>query len=108
MTTRTLAYAQAVAALLSQWGIPAEADRVEGDVYVRVRLTHSDTARAWVDLGDPDVAYARIDAEPWRVIHWPASCVDGHPCDDVACLAEQVWEWVICWRARRGSGGAGA
>ncbi len=100
MTTRTLAYAQAVAALLSRWDVPAATDVIEGDVYVRVSLSHGGLVRAWIDLGDLEVAYARVPAGPPRLIHGPGACVDGHACDDAWCVAEQLWEWVICWRAR--------
>ena len=100
MTTRTLAHATAVADMLARWGVPAEPDAVEGDVYVRVSLSHDGLVRAWVDLGDLDVAYARVPSGPYRLVRGPGACGGGHPCDDVLCVAEQAWEWVLCWRAR--------
>ncbi len=100
MTTRTLAHATAVATLLTRWGIPAAADVIEGDVYVRRALRHDDRVRAWIDLGDLGVAYARVPNRPHRLVRGPGVCGGGHPCDDVLCVAEQTWEWVLCWRAR--------
>ncbi|WP_444663979.1 hypothetical protein ACT17Q_00600 [Cellulomonas sp. CW35] len=99
MTVRTLAHAQAVAALLSRWGVPAVAEYVEDDPYIRVGLSYDGLVRAWIDPGDLEVAYARVPNRPPRLVRGPGSCVDGHACDDAHCVAEQLWEWVICWRA---------
>lgn len=89
-----------VADRLTYSGVPARCDVVEGDVYVRLDLTHDGSAMAWVPLDDPTHAFVRDQPGGAHRIE-PAGPLERgwEACSDVDCLAVAVWVWVLQWRS---------
>lgn len=95
-TADLVALTEAVAVQLTDSGVPARCDVVEGDPYVRLDLSYDGTATAWVPLGDPTWAIVRDrPGVPCRIEPSAPLTTDWEACDQVDCLAVALWEWVL-------------